>query len=163
MNDTNTLKMHPSEDPNTRVSHPIAVNAWVERGQRLCTLIQPKFMWRPVHRGGSGIRLDSPSVTSIDLLDFTRILKVDRIDRTRYPFAKPKHCFVIKTIDEEDFFFEAKSVMERNRIVYSLKLVVARYGAKILASDESLFRDFFTCKETAPGEPPDWAQPERLL
>ena len=43
MNETTTLKLHPSMT-DTCSTQPLAVHAWVERGQRLQTIVQPKFM-----------------------------------------------------------------------------------------------------------------------
>lgn len=90
-----------------------------------------------------------PAAHSMELLDITRILKVGRIDRQRHPFAKAMHCFVIKTIDNDELFLEAKSFAERNRLVYSLKLLVARFGAKIIVADESLFGEFFISSDSS--------------
>jgi hypothetical protein len=161
MNETTTLKFHPSIT-DTCLAQPLAVHAWVERGQRLRTILQPKFMWRSVHlKKPKGNSIENPTISGIDLLDITRILKVEKIDRRRYPFAKPMHCFVIKTIQDEDLFFEAKSVLDRNRLVYSFKMIVARFGAKVIVADESLFREFFANQDGGvPGEAPEWTSPE---
>jgi hypothetical protein len=43
MNETTTLKVHPSMT-DSGSTQPLAVHAWVERGQRLQTVVQPKFM-----------------------------------------------------------------------------------------------------------------------
>jgi hypothetical protein len=108
-----------------------------------------------------GNSIENPTISGIELLDITRILKVEKIDRRRYPFAKPMHCFVIKTLLDEDLFFEAKSVLERNRLVYSLKMIVARFGAKVIVADESLFDEFFANQGGGvPGEAPEWTNPE---
>ena len=108
-----------------------------------------------------GKSIENPTISGIDLLDITRILKVEKIDRGRYPFAKPMHCFIIKTLLDQDLFFEAKSVLDRNRLVYSFKMIVARFGAKVIVADESLFDEFFANKGGGvPGEAPEWTDPE---
>lgn len=162
MNETTTLKLHPSMT-DTCSTQPLAVHAWVERGQRLQTILQPKFMWRSVHlKNLKGNSMENPTISAIDLLDVTRILKVEKIDRRRYPFAKPMHCFIIKTFQDEDLFFEAKSVLDRNRLVYSFKMIVARFGAKVIVADESLFDEFFVNQGgDVPGEAPEWTNPEQ--
>jgi hypothetical protein len=162
MNETTTLKFHPSMT-DTCLTQPLAVHAWVERGQRLQTILQPKFMWRSVHlKKSKGNSIENPTISGIDLLDITRILKVKKIDRRRYPFAKPMHCFIIKTIQDEDLCFEAKSVLDRNRLVYSFKMIVARFGAKVIVADESLFDEFFAIQDGGvPGEAPEWTNSER--
>jgi hypothetical protein len=152
MNDTVTLILHPStlsDRPGVSSSQPVAVKAWIERGQRLDTIIQPKLSWQSIHRSNKpkGNRIEVPSVTFIELLDITRIVTVGRIDRNRYPFAKRMHCFIVKTINDETYFFEAKSFAERNRLVYSLKLLVARFGAKVLVDDMTMFAEFFSQTE----------------
>jgi hypothetical protein len=108
-----------------------------------------------------GNSIENPTISGIELLDITRILKVEKIDRRRYPFAKPMHCFIIKTLLDQDFFFEAKSVLDRNRLVYSFKMIVARFGAKVIVADESLFDEFFAnTGGGVPGEAPEWTNPE---
>ena len=162
MNETTTLILHPSRRAiagQAVGSAPLAVNVWVERGQRLQTTIQPKLMWRQVHRARMN---DARSVVlpvgvrGIELLDITRILKVGNVDRKQQPFAKPKHCFIIKTIDGEELFLEARSPFERNRCVHCLKLLVARFGAKVIVSDPSLFDEFFASTERDAGNPPEF-------
>jgi hypothetical protein len=162
MNETTTLKLHASMT-DTRSTQPLAVHAWVERGQRLQTIVQPKFMWRSVHlKKSKGNSIENPIISGIDLLDITRILKVEKIDRRRYPFAKPMHCFIIKTQKDEDLFFEAKSVLDRNRLVYSFKMIVARFGAKVIVADDSLFDEFFANQGGGvPGDAPEWTNPEQ--
>jgi hypothetical protein len=160
-NSTSTLLFHPTDLSCTdamKPSTPVGVDAWLERGQRLCRIIQPKWMWRSKPRtqtGGQHVQMHA--VCGIELLDITRILKVHRsnLDREKYPFAKPSNCFLIKTIYDEEFCFEAKSLAERERLVYSFKMVIARFGAKVLVADESLYTEFFATTESCvPGEAP---------
>ena len=94
------------------------------------------------------------AVDEIELLDITRILKVQNLDRSLYPFAKSQHCFQIKTIDMGEYLFEAKSSTERNRLMYSLKMVIARFAAKIITQDQSIHDEFFSNMVGAPGRAP---------
>lgn len=156
LNRTSTLVYHPTKEGTLEPSSPMAVDAWLERGQRLIELIQPKWMWRPKPRyqgTGSFIR-GADSVRSLELLDITRILKVSRIDRNIYPFAKPCNTFLVRNIEGTDFCFEAQSEQDRDLIVYSLKLVIARFGAMVLASNQRVYEEFFV-SDRVPGGPPN--------
>lgn len=157
-NVSSTLIYHPSNsfDPcaiRSSSSIGVPVHAWLERGQRLVEVIQPKWMWKPKSRSGKNEWM--VAIRGIELLDITRILPLDQIDRSRHPFAKAQHCFVLKTIDGEDLMFECKSVAERKRLLYSLKMVIARFGAKVLMGDDSLYKEFFATMEVGiPGKAP---------
>ena len=89
-----------------------------------------------------------------DLMDIVKVLTVDKVDRSLYPFAKPLCCFLVKTLDKS-FLFEAKSASERERIVRSLKLLVSRMGSQLLVGDQSFFTEFFTNSFDGPGEEPE--------
>lgn len=162
LNQTFTLIFHPNSKrmpQSGRVPQgaPVGVHAWLERGQQLYDPIQPKWMWRAKPGTGTGIQI----VSGIELLDISRIWKLHKVDRTVYPLAKPRHCFVVKTIDKEEYCFEAKSTMELNRVVYSLKLVIARFGAKVLMADHSVYDEFFASTKAEPL--PDEPKPLRML
>jgi len=163
-NKTTTLVLHPLSSSNktgsVQSARPIAVDAWLERGQNLAyALIQPKWLWK------AKPRLDSESQSNnvcqkfclqgIELLDITRILKMDETESFSQPFAKPSHCFIIKSIHDEEFCFEAKSRSERDRVVSSLKLLIARFGAKVLTGDPQVYYEFFWMNEAAPGKAPN--------
>ncbi|KAL3942965.1 MAG: hypothetical protein SGBAC_002916, partial [Bacillariaceae sp.] len=151
INSTSTLIYHPTN--STRASQ-VVVNAWVERGQDFGqALVQPKWMWQ--HKTGeSKSRQSMHQVNAVDLLSVTRILKVDQIDRCRYPFAKPSSCFLVRTVDDGVFFFEAASEMERDHMVYSMKMVIARFGALVLSQDDAIHEEFFATSEPVPGSIP---------
>ena len=159
-NQTTTLVLHPlsssesgpQQRKQSQSPRPVAIDAWLERGQNLAyRLIQPKWMWKQKH-------MQDASPKCIELLDITRILKVEDSDNvgSSQPFAKQSHCFIIKSIHNDEFCFEAPNSMERDRLVYALKLVIARFGAKILVGDPQVYWEFFTMAEaTIPGEAPD--------
>jgi hypothetical protein len=157
LNQTSTLVHHPTTTSSsgvTQPSSPVAVNGWLERGQRLRTIIQPKWMWKPKPRDRVAGQNFQISVKGIELLEITRIFKVERIDRNRYPLAKPRNCFIIKNLDNDEFCFEAKSFTERNRLVYSLKMVIARFGAQLIMADDRVYDEFFATTGSIPGEAP---------
>lgn len=160
-NETTTLVLHSHcvDGCESQAARPVAIDAWLERGQNLAnSLIQPKWMWKQKPRKSNGsIRLDNSRLQAVELLDVTRILKMEDIDRKSiHPFAKFSHCFVIKTIHKEEFCFEAPNEMERDRLVYSLKLVIARFGAKVLVGDPQVYCEFFSMVDAGvSGNAPD--------
>jgi hypothetical protein len=166
-NQTTTLVLHrcghvaaPTEGP----TRPIAIDAWLERGQNLAhSLIQPKWMWKhkPREIRGTLKLLKNPRVQAVELLDVTRILKLEHVHaNSKYlhsSFTKSAHCFVIKTIHSEEICFEAPNESERDRLVYSLKVVIARFGAKVLVGDSQVYWEFFSMGDAAvPGRAPDF-------
>jgi hypothetical protein len=162
-NQTTTLVLHRWSSGNSdgQAARPVAIDAWLERGQNLThSLIQPKWMWKPKPRELRGnLKLPSNShLQAVELLDVTRILKLEDITNgsNLHSFAKTAHCFLVKTIHGEVFCFEALNESERDRLVYSLKLVIARFGAKVLVGDHQLYGEFFSMADSGvPGEAPD--------
>lgn len=158
LNQTSTLVYHTTKkfpDGTRQASRQIAVDAWCERGQRLDEIIQPKWTWKmkpPVKSTGPIVQ--NGKIQSIELLEITRIFRIDQVDRELYPFAKSQNCFVIRNIKKQDFCFEAKSWEDRDRIVYSLKLAVARFGAMVLGNDDDIYDEFFVSESCVPGRPP---------
>jgi len=154
MNQSFTLIYHPSArdvKAGKGLSCPIAMDAWLERGQLLHDLIQPKWFFRPkstqVYRRGSLV--NRQAVKSIELLDITRLLEVSVVDRTIYPFAKPYNTFILRNVDGAEFCFEAQSREECHLVVYSLKMAIARFGAMVITSNSQVYDEFFASKDTA--------------
>ena len=153
MNQSFTLIYHPSsrDDRATQqgASCPIAMDAWLERGQILQEIIQPKWLFRPksrhVYRKGSLV--NKQAIKSIGLLDVTRILEIPVVDRTVHPFAKPFNSFVLRDVNDDEFCFEAQSTEECALIVFSLKLAIARFGAMVITSNNQVYEEFFASKE----------------
>ena len=138
VNTTFTLIFHASS--------PVAVQAWIERGQSFIhSLKQPKWMWKSKLCSNDNTRQneDMLGINAVELLDITRVLKMDQIDRCRNPFAKPLHCFMLKTYRGEELIFEAESQAERDRLVFSMKMVIARFGAKVIGQDDTVYEEFF--------------------
>jgi len=170
-NQTTTFVLHPQMKSSyggggtvlqASARRPVAVDAWLERGQHLAyNLIQPKWIWKAKSRldpGLSSVRQET-CLQGIELLDITRILKFE--DTEGYhnqSFAKPSHCLFIKSIHDEEFCFEAKSMRERDRLVSSLKLLIARFGAMVLTGDPQVYYEFFWMNEAAPGMAPEFNQ-----
>jgi hypothetical protein len=154
INSTFTLIFH-SQKGGSSGSAFVVVNAWVERGQSFGeSVFQPKWMWQPKSRGNES-RQNMYGVQAIDLLNIKRVLKVDQMDRCRHPFAKPLNCFMVRSIDDEEFFFETESPTERDRLVYSMKMVIARFGAMVLEQDNTVYAEFFATCDPVPGKVPD--------
>jgi hypothetical protein len=149
MNDDRQVLEHVQEIMNQRFtmvwhqdvekkSTPVAIVAWIERGQQLDRqLIQPRLVWKRLHDGGAPNERHS-----VDLLDISRILEVDHIDRNIYPLAQQRNCLCIRTLDGK-MMFQASDEKERNRLCRDLKLVVARLASKIILDDQHLFNEFF--------------------
>lgn len=157
MNSRKTLVWHGNED-NTQV----AVKAWIEPGSQLqSVLIQPKFMWQQTlgnnKRTNERRVLNTRIFHSVDLLDITKIVATEAIDRTKYPFAKCSCSFIVQSFAKE-MVFEAVCESERDDIVDGLKMMVARLGSKILVGDGQVLNEFFTpIGASVPGNIPTFA------
>lgn len=167
MNEKFTLVWHRSIKPYVRSKGtPQAMKVWIERGQRLrAGLIQPKLVWRPIqdHEGEQRQMFSTLTIESIELLDISRILEVNRIDRNIYPYAKKSKCLLLESLDRK-IMFETSSESERDRIVNTLKLAVARLASKVIVQDDGVLDEFFTPFVTAvPGEAPRWTQDSNTL
>lgn len=130
---------------------PIQVNAYLEMGQCLKSLlVQPKFMWRSNTQRKQAVgkkRLECvsfPNPTGIELLNIIRIIAPASIDKSVHPFVKVEHCFIICNSLDEEYLFETATMAERDRLVFSLKLLVARLASMIIVGDKDVFDQFFT-------------------
>mmetsp|Transcript_8520 Transcript_8520/g.13324 ORF Transcript_8520/g.13324 Transcript_8520/m.13324 type:complete len:479 (+) Transcript_8520:257-1693(+) len=144
--------------PNDANGKPVAVTAWFERGQHLCKkFVQPCFAWKKqndnLSESTSKINIPDYQFHSIDLLDISRILEVNKVNRKKYPFAQRKKCFLIQGL-ENKMLFEASHEKERDRICQDFKLVVARLGSKVIMEDTEMFTEFFIVDGSVPGEAP---------
>lgn len=129
--------------------HPIMIKAWFEMGSCLkATLVQPKFVWRSVTSEFSS-RKDMINAIQrpdgIELLDIVRILKLHQgSNRLSHSFVKLSHSFSILTNTGEEYLFELASEEERNKFVFSFKLLIARLASKIIVGDKDVFEEFFS-------------------
>mmetsp|Transcript_13657 Transcript_13657/g.19534 ORF Transcript_13657/g.19534 Transcript_13657/m.19534 type:complete len:534 (+) Transcript_13657:353-1954(+) len=157
MNAKINLIWHKSSE-KSRASSPIAVSAWIELGSQLrSALIQPKFMWRPHHQTGSSC-ISTEDLHYVDLLDISRILLMSHKDKELYPLAKMSCSIVLQSFDRR-IIFQASSELERDWIIYGLKLTISRLGSKIITGDEEVFSEYFTpFQASVPGDVPEFFQ-----
>ncbi|GKY94254.1 hypothetical protein MPSEU_000391200 [Mayamaea pseudoterrestris] len=163
MNEQMTLILHENTASAKQV-RPHGVHCWIERGQQLrSTIIAPKFFWKTVQTLKSSTtekHASSYMFHSINLMDISRVLVAtsETVDRAQFPFCKAKHAFFIKTLDQS-LLLEANSSTERDRIVKSLRLVVARLGSLLLTNNDRLADEYFAFVDhgsLGPGEEPYW-------
>ena len=141
-------------------SSPVAVNSWIEHGSYISAgLIQPKLMWQEScgkeRKDSERFILNTMSFHSIDLLDISKVIPLNRVDRDLYPFAKPSNSFLIQAYDKV-MVFEAENTAGRDKFIEGLKILVARLGSKIIVGDKDVLEEFFTPASSAvPGRAPD--------
>jgi hypothetical protein len=87
---------------------------------------------------------------TIDLLDICRLRATDAINREVHPLADVRRSFQIRTTSDM-YLFEAPSNDERDRIVYGLKLVVARLASLLMLRDFRAAEEFFGAVTTHNG------------
>ena len=160
---------HPTQDEQNPNRPPVCVKVWIVSGVHLFdgTFILPKLTWAKASEsqeepdGDSRFRQHNKPFKSMDLLDICRIHPTDRIDRELHPFPSAARSFYIETATEL-FLMEAQTSEERDRIVYGLKLVVARLASLLMLRDSRAADEFFGLMAgNVPGEAPTWAQGER--
>ena len=150
MNGHLRLRWHPFLSSGPYVGQPlyIKVRAWIEKGCRLKRkIVDPTFAWCPEVQ--SGERDTSQTLChkpySLDLMTITRILVPDRTEHIRFPFAHLKRSFIIWLETHKDpILFEASSSVERDRIIYGLKLIISQLVSRIMMGDASVLADYFS-------------------
>jgi hypothetical protein len=149
------------DEPNPS---PVCVRAWLERGSYLSRMsfVQPKLMWLPAFESSLESRrlnIACQSAWHTDLLSITRIRDCPKIDRTLYPLAQKSRCFMIES-SSGPLLFEARSQKEKKRIVFGLKLTVARLASLLTVQDKRAVSEFFEPAESfkVPGRAPEWAR-----
>jgi hypothetical protein len=130
------------------------IQFWIERGTMLnlgSTVVEPKFMWRQVYQPSlTSKRTLSESATKpmqLRVLNVCHIFEVPskNLDRNKYPMARTACSFFIKTCRDQCFLFEASSPQEKDQMVRSWKLVVARLASLAITEDmEAMANEFFT-------------------
>ena len=104
-----------------------------------------------------GVALNTRILHSVDLLDITKIVATEAVDRTKYPFAKCSCSFIVQSFAKE-MVFEAVCESERDDIVDGLQMMVARLGSKSLVGDGQVLNEFFTpIGASVPGNIPTFA------
>jgi hypothetical protein len=143
MNEKLRLILHPSKG-STSTAGPQAVSVWIELGRRVRNeLVSPKFVWKSLHKSNHKVSYQRSEVSSVDILDIDRILPAEKLNRSRHPFAKTRNTFLMRTIHGETLMFEASSASERDRLVHSIKLMVARLGSMLVIQDDNVLEEFF--------------------
>ena len=182
-NERLTLMWHPTQDQTAQQRHrslsPQCVKVWIEAGVYLNdgTFLLPKLTWTKVSTvlasGKSAVMEPSmessqlppakiqysPTLEKLDLLDICRIYPLTTVNRKLHPFALTQKSFCIETQNEK-FVFQAQTIDEKERIVYGLKLVVARLASLLMLRDIRAAEEFFgaitTTNMAVPGQAPTW-------
>jgi len=146
--------LHTNQIENSRVTAlpPRCIQLWFERGNRIRRndIVEPKLMWREAYHPdlASKRRLNKSSTQGphqICLLGICRILEAtSSLDRKKYPFAKKSCSFLIRTCDDNEYVFEARSEELREHILNQWKMVVARLASQAVVGDgEGMVGEFF--------------------
>jgi hypothetical protein len=162
-NDRLVLMWHPTQNSESPNRHPICVKVWIESGLYLIdgTFLLPKLTWSKAYDNSSerhsrNWQSRDRDLHKVDLLDVCRIRACDNIDRRRHPYANRRCSFLIET-QSDSFLFETRTTEERDRIVYGLKLVIARLASLLMLRDARAAEEFFgAISASVPGEAPAW-------
>eukprot|EP00535_Pseudo-nitzschia_heimii_P004323 CAMPEP_0197194382 /NCGR_PEP_ID=MMETSP1423-20130617/29144_1 /TAXON_ID=476441 /ORGANISM="Pseudo-nitzschia heimii, Strain UNC1101" /LENGTH=1018 /DNA_ID=CAMNT_0042647799 /DNA_START=339 /DNA_END=3395 /DNA_ORIENTATION=+ len=138
---------------------PIGVHGTFEVGSHLeHMVVQPKFTWTPQaqpHRiegeanaNHHELFLNGSAPPQIELLSIIRVIKATptQLDRKLYPYARCDKTCVVYTNDTNypTIVLEARTTQERDWLVFSLKLIVARLASIIITRDEDMLHEFFS-------------------
>jgi len=127
---------------------------------KLCWMAQEtKCKWHKrlsngIMRNKEKKREEIGKVNSIDLLDITSVLEGENLSRDCYPFAMKSRSMVI-AVNQTRNVFESSSRKERDRIIFSLKLLISHFGAGIVAKNDEVFDQYFNpLNAQVPGRSP---------
>lgn len=136
---------HPSQGSRKDPMKLMRSRAWIEMGSLLSqAVIHPKFMWKSAYEPNLVRRkINVVPPYSIDLLDIVGIIPAQLINRNEHPFARPWCSFKIITVRDRYYLFEAENKEMRDKIVFGLKLIVARLASKVLVAGEVTEDEFF--------------------
>jgi hypothetical protein len=145
---------HRTQTQKEQNLSPLCVRVWIESGVYLNdgTFLLPKLTWSKASQVDP--LTHTTTLEKIDLLDICRIRPTMNIDRRLHPFALTQKSFYVET-QSEVFVFQGQTIEERDRIVYGLKLVVARLASLLMLRDIRAADEFFGAfSSTVPGEAP---------
>lgn len=129
----------------------MCLNIWMERGTVITStgvVLEPSIMWRDAYQAElAKHKLNASTQTpwSMRLLNTCRISACpESIDRSKYPFARPSRCLILRTCNDQEFLLEASTEEERNQVCERWKLVVARFASLAVIEDiDSIAREYF--------------------
>ena len=131
-----------------QAAHPISVVLHFEVGAHLDnSVVQPKLIWSPNYEPdlkNRKVRLSCAEPDHLELLSIIRVTKLSESDRKLYPFARLNSAICITTTDKKQYIFEADSTEQRDWLMDSIKLVVARLASIIIVRDEEMLVEFFS-------------------
>jgi hypothetical protein len=156
MNERFTLMWHPTQNEEDSNLRPICAKVWIESGVYLSdgTFLLPKLTWSKASQEDDS----QQTLEKLDLLDVCRICTTKKVNRHQHPFAVTQKSFFIET-QRDLFVFQAQSTEERDRVVYGLKLVVARLASLLMLRDIRAAEEFFgAIANMVPGEAPAWTR-----
>jgi hypothetical protein len=166
-NERLTLIWHPTQCKRNPNRPPICVNVWIESGVYLIdgTFLLPKLTWtnasaQQMLSSDKKYQQQKKLLQKVDLLDICRIRATETIDRNCHPFPSASRSFYIDA-GTDIFLMEAQSPEERDRVVYGLKLVIARLASLLMLRDARAAEEFFGTPVSTPGEAPPWAKGTR--
>lgn len=139
--------------------YPISVHGTFEVGAHLeHMVVQPKFSWTPLtqpHRiedendaNHRQLFLSGSAPPQVELLSIIRVNKAvaNQLDKNLYPYARAERTCIVSTNDANHptIVLEARSIQERDWLIFSLKLIVARLASIIITRDEDMLHEFFS-------------------
>jgi len=82
----------------------------------------------------------------LSIIRVNKACAYQRWDQNRYPYARLDRTCVVSTNDtnHSTIVLEARSSQERDWLVFSLKLIVARLASIIITRDEDMLHEFFS-------------------
>ena len=125
-------KLPIEHEEYNRMGAPLRCTAWIKLEIQIS---QPKFHWTASDELRRARHWAVPSKRpqhSLDLSNVSHISPAHAINRSQYPYACLTRSFLIQTIDEKTFLFEAKTEEERDNDIHALKLMIARHASKVV-------------------------------
>jgi hypothetical protein len=125
---------------------PLQIQIWIERGtliQKNSVMVEPRLMWRCSSKSTAS---SLPVQESIRLLQICRVREANStVNTDQVPMmCRASTSFVIKTIRNESFWFQASTIQERDFIMDQWKVTIARLATLAVLEDTApLLKEFF--------------------